>query len=157
MKKLQRQKDEYRKWPNNLFQSLNRPGVYLGSGSNLGQAFNSIVVRLLQVKLLRWRKWFNQPALVANSASLLVTHGGVHLFRHHPDHFAGHSLMACPFADNPSQHVYLKLFLPPPGRCLSCVFLLPCQPIFYDYVICDIPIQNGFWVHPDFQQVLDNH
>ena len=111
MKKLQRQKDEYRKWPNNshLFQSLNRPGVYLGSGSNLGQAFNSIVVRLLQVKLLRWRKWFNQPALVANSASLLVTHGGVHLFRHHPDHFAGHSLMACPFADNPSQHVYLKL------------------------------------------------
>ena len=111
MKKLQRQKDEYRKLPNNshLFQSLNRPGVYLGSGSNLGQAFNSIVVRLLQVKLLRWRKWFSQPALVANSASLLVTHGGVHLFRHHPDHFAGHSLMACPFADNPSQHVYLKL------------------------------------------------
>ena len=80
-----------------LFQSLNRPGVYFGPGGNLGQAFNSfltkirdenvtnfasfsvnslasfceIVVRLLQVKLLLRRKRFNQPALAANSSSLL--------------------------------------------------------------------------------------
>ena len=54
-----------------LFQSLNRPGVYLGLGGNLGQAFNSLVVRLLQVKLLWRRKQFSQPALVANSLSLL--------------------------------------------------------------------------------------
>ena len=29
-----------------------------------------------------------------------VTHGDVHLFRYHPDHFAGPSLMVCPFADH---------------------------------------------------------
>ena len=48
-----------------------------------------------------------------------VTHGGVHLFLHRPDHFAGHSLMACPFADNSFPHVYLKLLasiLPPSTR-----------------------------------------
>ena len=48
-----------------------------------------------------------------------VTHGGVHLFRHRPDHFAGHSLVACPFADHPSPHVYLRLLaslLPPSTR-----------------------------------------
>ena len=66
----------YCKLPNNswgvyLFQSLNRAGVYLRSGGNFGQAFNSIVVHLLQVKLLRRRKWFSQPALTANSSSLL--------------------------------------------------------------------------------------
>ena len=92
----------YHKIPNNsrgvyLFQSFNKPGVYLGPGSNLGQVFNSflskiwdenvtnftifsvnslasfwaIVVRLLQVKLLRRRKLFSRPALTANSSSLL--------------------------------------------------------------------------------------
>ena len=92
----------YRHMPNNsrgvyLFQSLNRPDVYLGPGGNLGQAFNSflskirdenvtnfasfsvnslasfwaMVVRFLQVKLLRWRKRFSRPALAANSSSLL--------------------------------------------------------------------------------------
>ena len=38
-----------------------------------------------------------------------VTHRGVHLFCHHPDHFTGHSLVACLFADNSFPHVYLKL------------------------------------------------
>ena len=69
---------------------------------------------LLHVKLL-WRKRFIQPAFVANSSS----HGGVHLFLHRPDHFAGHSLVACPFAGNSSPHVYLKLLaslLPPSTR-----------------------------------------
>ena len=48
-----------------------------------------------------------------------VTHGGGHLFLHRPDHFAGHSLVACPFADNSSPHVYLRLLasvLPPSSR-----------------------------------------
>ena len=48
-----------------------------------------------------------------------VTHCGVHLFLHRPDHFAGHSLVACPFADNSSPHVYLRLLaslLPPSTR-----------------------------------------
>ena len=78
-----------------LLQSLNRPGVYLGPGGNLGQTFNSFISKirdenhkllqllcefsgillgnscLLQVKLLRWRKRFSQPALTANSSSLL--------------------------------------------------------------------------------------
>ena len=46
-----------------------------------------------------------------------VTQGDTHLF--HPDHFAGHSLVACPFADNSSPHVYLQLLaslLPPSSR-----------------------------------------
>ena len=50
-----------------------------------------------------------------------VTHSGVHLFHHHPDHFAGHSLVSCPFADNSSPHVYLKLLsslLPPSSSSL---------------------------------------
>ena len=34
-------------------------------------SFWAIVVRLLQVKFLRWRKWFSQPPLMANSSSLL--------------------------------------------------------------------------------------
>ena len=48
-----------------------------------------------------------------------VTHGSVHLFRHCPDHFAEHSLLACQFADNPFPHVYLQLLsslLPPSSR-----------------------------------------
>ena len=48
-----------------------------------------------------------------------VTDVGVHLFCHRPDHFAGHSLVACPFADNSSPHVYLRLLaglLPPSTR-----------------------------------------
>ena len=41
----------YRNIPNNsrgvyLFQSLNRPGVYLGPGGNLGQAFNSFLSKI---------------------------------------------------------------------------------------------------------------
>ena len=102
----------YRKIPNNgwgvyLFQSLNRPG------GNSGQRLNSflskirdenvtnfasflvnflasfwaIVVRLLQVKLLQWRKRFSQPALTTNSSSLLSL---MHLYGHRPDHFTGH-------------------------------------------------------------------
>ena len=45
-----------------------------------------------------------------------VTPSRIHLFGHRPDHCAGHSLVACPFADNSSPHVYLKLLaslLPP--------------------------------------------
>ena len=48
-----------------------------------------------------------------------VTHGGGHLFRLHPDHFAGHSLVASPFTHNSSLHVYLRLLaslLPPSTR-----------------------------------------
>ena len=55
-----------------------------------------------------------------------VTHGGGHLFLHRPDHFAGHSLVACPFADHPSPHVYLKLLaslLPPSTRQPSYLLL----------------------------------
>ena len=66
----------YRKWPNNsrsvyLFQSLNRPGVYSGPVGNSGKVFNSIDVHPLQVKLLRQRKLFSQPALATNSSSVL--------------------------------------------------------------------------------------
>ena len=90
----------YRKIPNNsrgiyLFQSLNRPGLYLGPGSNMEQAFNFFLSKiwdenvtnfasfsvnslailgnscLLQVKLLRQRKRFSQPALPTNFSSLL--------------------------------------------------------------------------------------
>ena len=38
-----------------------------------------------------------------------VTHGGLHLFLHRPDHVVGHTFVACPFSDHPSLHVYLKL------------------------------------------------
>ena len=73
------------------------------------RAFNSTVVRLLQVKLLQRRK-----RLIST-----VTHGCVHLFRHRPDHFTGHSVMACPFADNSFcmfiSSSSLAFFLPPPG------------------------------------------
>ena len=78
------------------------------------QVFDSKVVRHLQVKLLRRRKRFSQPAL-----------GGRHLFLHRPDHFAGHSLVACPFADNSSLHVYLRLLSSrPPPSSSSLVLLL---------------------------------
>ena len=38
-----------------------------------------------------------------------VTHSGAHLFRHRPDHFTGHSRVACPFAYNSFPLVYFKL------------------------------------------------
>ena len=62
----------------------------------------------------------NQYSLKLLHCKLLisaVTHSGVHLF--HPDHFAGHSLMACPFVDTSSLHVYVRLLaslLPPSTR-----------------------------------------
>ena len=52
------------------------------------------VVRLLQVKLMWRRRWFSQPALLILLLISAVTHGGIHLFRHHPDHFVGHFLVA---------------------------------------------------------------
>ena len=63
---------------------------------------------LLQVKLLRRRKRFSQPALASKLLISAVTHSGVHLFRHRHDHFS-HSLMACLFPDHLPPHVYLKL------------------------------------------------
>ena len=74
---------------------------------------------LLQLKLLRRRKRFIQPALTANSSSLLSLMVVYIFFLHRPDHFVGHSLVACPFADNSFLHVYLKLLaslLPPSTR-----------------------------------------
>ena len=56
-----------------------------------------------------------------------VTDVGVHLFCHRPDHFAGHSLVACPFADNPVPHVYLRLLaslLPPSTQQSDAVAVL---------------------------------
>ena len=84
------------------------------------QVFNSTVVRLLQVQLLRQRK------LLITA----VTDSGVYLFRHCPDHFAGHSLVACPFADNSFLHFYLRLLtslLPPSSRQPGPVAVLPGQ------------------------------
>ena len=37
-----------------------------------------------------------------------VTHGGVHLFRHRPDHFAGHTLVVYPFADPEFSSAYIR-------------------------------------------------
>ena len=82
-------------------------------------SFLAVVVRLLQVKLLRRRKLFSRPALTANSSSLLSLTVAHICFSVAPDHFTGHPLVACPFADNPTLHVYLKLLarlLPPSTR-----------------------------------------
>ena len=66
------------------------------------------------------------------------------LFLHRPDYFEGHSLVACPFADNSSPHVHIRLLaglLPPSTRqpwvnreassgCFSRVFLWFLQTSF---------------------------
>ena len=71
---------------------------------------------------LRWisgSKFFWTSEETSTHCKLLisaVTHGGG---VHRPDRCAGHSLMACPFADNSSLHVYLRLLsslLPPSTR-----------------------------------------
>ena len=70
-----------------------------------------------------------------------VTHGGVHLFRHRPDHFAGHALVACPFADHPFPHVYLKLLaslLPPSTRQPSPVADLLGQTLKLHFILSPI-------------------
>ena len=73
----------YHKLPNiYLFQSLNRPGVYLAPGGNLGQVFNSIVVHLLQVKLLPTEETIQPSSTLGKLLISAVTHGGVHLFCH---------------------------------------------------------------------------
>ena len=56
-------------------------------------------------EVVGWRKQFIQPALAANSSSLL----SLTVVYSCGDHFVGHSLVACLFADHPSQHVYLRL------------------------------------------------
>ena len=121
----------YRKIPNNsrgvyLFQSLKRPGVYLG------QVFNSLLTKIRDENVTNFSsfsvnslasfwaifvlcKWSfcgggNKPTSTRSKLLIsAVTHGGAHLFLHRPDHFVGHSIMACPSADNSSPHVYLRL------------------------------------------------
>ena len=91
----------------------------------------SLIVRLLQVKLLRRRK-----RLIS-----AVTHGGVHLFRHRPDHFAGQSLVACLYADNSFPHVYLKLLaglLPPSTRQPGPVAVLLGQMLKHSFIFSPI-------------------
>ena len=71
-----------------------------------------------------------QPTTRCKLLISAVTHGGVHLFLHHPDHFAGHTLMACPFADDSSPHVYVKLLtslLPPSTRQPGPDAVVQCQ------------------------------
>ena len=90
-----------------MFPPLNKPGFYLGPGVYLGQAFNSF---------LSSEETIYPTSTRSKLLISAVTHGGVHLFLHHPDHFAGHSLVSCPFADNAFPHIHLKLLaslLPP--------------------------------------------
>ena len=78
-------------------------GQYLSSASEVGAVAKTIYPTSTHGKLL----------------ITAVTPSGVHLFGHRPDHFAGHSLVACLFADNSSLLVYLKLrasLLPPSTR-----------------------------------------
>ena len=89
-------------------------------------SFWAIIVHLLQMKLLRQRKWFSQPALVANSSSLLLL-TVVFICFTIALIILRDTLLACPFANNPFPHVYLKLLvsLPPPNRRPDPVAVLP--------------------------------
>ena len=69
--------------------------------------------------------------------SITISHGDGHLFR--PDHFAGHSLVACPFADNSFPHVYLGLLaslLPPSTRQPGPVAVLRRGKFGFIFDIC---------------------
>ena len=63
------------------------------------------------------------------------------MFLHRPDHFAGHSLVVCPFADNSSPHVYLKLLaslLPTATRQPGPVAVLLGQTLKLSFIFSPI-------------------
>ena len=77
-----------------------------------------------------------------------VSHGDVHLFLHHPDHFAGHSLAASPFVDNSSLHVYLRLLsilLPASSRQPGPVAVLLGQILKLRFIFSPLS-QQKVWI-----------
>ena len=145
--------------PNNsrgayFFQSLNRPGVYFGSGGNLGQAFNSFLSKIrdedvtnfasLSVNslasfcnwsLLQRRKRYSEPALAANSSSLLPRWRT--FVSPSPWSISG----TLPFADHPFRHVYLRLLaclLPPSTRQPGPVAVLLRQTLKLSFIFSPI-------------------
>ena len=78
-----------------------------------------------------------QPTSTRNKLLISAfTHGGVHLFCHCPDHFAGHSLLACRLLITyPCMFISsssLAFFLPPPGSlALFCPLRTDAEAQFY--------------------------
>ena len=108
--------DQVAIWDRRLIPSSQKSGMKM---SQTSPASRRILWHLSASEVVVAEKMIHPTSTRGKLLISAVTHSDVHLCCHRPDHFAGHSFVACPFADHPFPHVYVKLLaslLPPSTR-----------------------------------------